>query len=446
MATDDVNKWIPSMEEEMQSLREHQVWELVDLPEGRTPIKCRWRYVIKRDTDNRPIRFKSRIVAKGFSQIYGVDYDETFAPVARLDTLRLLLNLAAIFDMEVHCIDMKTAFLHGSLDEEIYMEQPEGFVEKGNEDKVCRLLKAIYGLKQAGRQWFTRLRNSMKKWGFSEFIAGDIALFNKINDTGEVTIVLVYVDDMSIFASTMAQVDAFKKDVSTEYKFADMGEITQYLGLHITRDRKNRTFAIDQSHYIEKMIERYELKTATPKKTPLATSLKLVASESPTTDPALQRRYQSIVGSLMYAMLGSRPDICFAVNKLSQFGSNPDEEHLAAAIRVLQYLKSTQDMRLLYDGNNGSELIGYSDADWASDPDTRRSTTGYVFQINGGTIAWATQKQRTIALSSTEAEYMALSETAKHSQFLRAAPRTSERNAWSGSCAGPTAQLGTPSF
>ena len=189
MATDDVNKWIPSMEEEMQSLREHQVWELVDLPEGRTPIKCRWRYVIKRDTDNRPIRFKSRIVAKGFSQIYGVDYDETFAPVARLDTLRLLLNLAAIFDMEVHCIDIKTAFLHGSLDEEIYMEQPEGFVEKGNEDKVCRLLKAIYGLKQAGRQWFTRLRNSMKKWGFSEFIAGDIALFNKINDTGEVTIV-----------------------------------------------------------------------------------------------------------------------------------------------------------------------------------------------------------------------------------------------------------------
>ena len=183
--------------------------------------------MIKRDTDNLPIRFKSRIVAKGFGQIYGIDYDETFAPVARLDTLRILLALAAIFDMEVHCIDIKTAFLHGRLDEEIYMEQPEGFVKKGSEDKVCRLLKAIYGLKQAGRQWFTRLRNSMKEWGFSEFIAGDIALFNKIDDLGNVTIVLVYVDDMSIFASTMAQIDAFKKQVSSEYKYADMGEISQ---------------------------------------------------------------------------------------------------------------------------------------------------------------------------------------------------------------------------
>ena len=193
-----------------------------------------------------------------------------------------------------------------------------------------------------------------------------------------------------------------------------MGEISQYLGLHITRDRKNKTFAIDQSHYIEKMLERYELEMAHPKKTPLATSTKLVASESPQADSSLQRRYQSIVGSLMYAMLGSRPDICFAINRLSQFGSNPNEEHLASAIRVLQYLKATQNMRLVYDGNNESELIGYSDADWASDPDTRRSTTGYVFQINGGTIAWATQKQRTIALSSMEAEYMALTETAKH--------------------------------
>src|SRR5215472_2286271 len=146
----------------------------------------------------------------------------------------------------------------------------------------------------------------------------------------------------------------------------------------------------------------------------MASSTKLIASQSPETDPDQKRRYQSMIGSLMYAMLGSRPDISFAVNKLSQFGSNPDEEHLSAAIQVFRYLKGTQDLRLIYDGRKGTELIGFSDSDWASDPDTRRSTTGYVFQIEGGIIAWASTKQRTVALSSVEAEYMAITEATRH--------------------------------
>lgn len=416
-AMGEADKWLPAMEEEMSSLREHNVWELVDLPEGRQPVKCKWVYLIKRDTDNRPIRYKARLVAKGYSQIQGVDYEETFAPVARLDTLRLLLNLAAVFDLEVHQIDIKTAYLHGNLEEEIYMEQPEGFVKKGSEHKVCRLNKAIYGLKQAGRQWFKRLRNSMKTWGFSEFIAGDITIFTKIEENGDVTIILIYVDDMAGFASSPRLLDVFKAQIATEYKFSDMGEISHFLGLRITRNRKARTLSIDQQHYIDKMIQRFDMQDAPPRKTPLASSTKLVASENPQVDPSFQRQYQSIVGSLMYAMLGSRPDICFTVNKLSQFGSNPNEEHMAAAIRVLQYLKATRHFRLMYSGSGDSELIGYSDSDWASDPDTRRSTTGYTFQINGGTIAWATQKQRTVALSSTEAEYMALTDCTKHASW-----------------------------
>jgi hypothetical protein len=415
LCTPEVEKWKTAMDEEMDSLmNDHQVWRLVDLPKGRTPIKCRWRYVTKRDTDNRPVRFKARLVAKGFAQIYGVDYDETFAPVARLDTVRLLLAIAAAFDLEIHQIDIKTAFLHGELEEEIFMEQPEGYVEPGNEHKVCLLLRSLYGLKQSARQWYKHLRASMKTWNFSESIAGDIAVFTKIDDAGNIVVVVVYVDDLSILASTLALIAEFKARIASIYRFTDVGEITHFLGLRVLRNRKTRTISIDQQHYIEKIVERFDFETAPPKWTPMTSSSKLVASHHPTADSALQKRYQSMVGSLMYAMLGSRPDICFAVNKLAQYGSNPDEEHLAAAQRVFQYLKATRDYRLTYNGNTGSELVGWCDADWASDPDTRRSTTGYVFQVGSGSIAWATRKQRTVALSSTESEYMALAESLQH--------------------------------
>ena len=414
MSTPEAPKWQTAMEDEHKSLMEHKVWTLVDLLEGRKTIPCRWRYVMKRDTDNRPIRYKARLVAKGYSQTYGIDYDETFTPVARHDTLRLLLALTASFDLEVHQIDIKTAFLHGVLEEEIYMDQPEGFIKTEQEDKVCRLWKALYGLKQAPRQWYKRLCVSMKNWGFSEHLSGDVATFIKIEDDGSITIIVIYVDDLSIFASTITLINNFKKQVATEYQFVDTGEISHILGLRVIQDRERRTISIDQQHYIEKITERFDLENSPPSKTPMKPTLTLTASQAPATNMELQKRYQSMVGSLMYAMLGSRPDICFAVSKLSQFGSNPDQNHMAAAIRVFQYLKTTATLRLTYNGTNRSELLGWCDADWASDPDTCRSTTGYIFQVNSGAVAWGTRKQRTVALSSTEAEYMALTEVLKH--------------------------------
>jgi hypothetical protein len=294
------------------------------------------------------------------------------------------------------------------------MDQPKGFVKKGEEHKVCHLKKALCGLKQVGRQWYKRLRTSMISWGFSEFICRDIAIFTKINEEGNTTIILVYINDMAAFASSLKLLINFKVQIATEYKFSDMGEISHFLGLHITQDHEARTVTINQLHYINKMLKHFNMQTTILKNTLLPHTTKLVMSESPQSNPSMQRYYQSMVGSLMYAMLGSHPDICFSVNKLSQFGSNPNEEHLAATVCILQYLKKTRNLRLVYDGYGGSELYGWSNLDWASDPDTHHSTTGYVFQINGGSIAWATQKQRTIALSSTESEYMAILESAKH--------------------------------
>ena len=413
LSTPEADKWKAAMDEEMDSLmKDHKVWILVDLPKGRTPIRNRWRYVTKRDTDNCPVRSKAQLVAKGFAQIYGVDYDETFAPVARLDTIQLLLAIAAVFDLEIHQINIKTAFLHSELEEEIYMEQPEGYIEKGNEHKVCLLLRLIYGLKQSARQWYKHLRNSIKTWGFSESIAGDIAVFTKIIDAGNIVIVVVYVDDISIFASNLSLVNEFKTQIASVYKFSD--EITQFLGLRILRNRKAWTISIDQHHYIEKIIERFDFRTAHPKGTPMASATKLVMSARTAAESALQKRYQSMIGSLMYAMLGSRPDICYSVNKLAQYGSNPNEEHLAATQQVFQYLKATRDLRLTYNGNTGSELIRWCDADWASDPDTQCLTTGYIFQVGNGSVAWATRKQHTVALSSTESKYMVLTESLQH--------------------------------
>ena len=420
----DADFWQRAMTKEFGSLEDNGTWELVDLPSGRSAIKNRWVYVTMPITGGETkghVRgndkdYKARLVAKGFTQIAGIDYEETFAPVVRLDSLRLLLSLAATYDWEIHHVDIKSAYLNGLLDEEIYMEQPKGFEIPGKEDKVCRLRKAIYGLKQAGRQWHEHLQDSLRSFGFGKLISGDVSIFSKHDEEGDITIILVYVDDMAIFGSCK-QIQAVKEFIGSRYKYTDLGEIKQFLGLHITRDRSKRTLTIDQTQYIQRILTRFDMTTCRPVCTPLDPNTTLVANPEKESDSRLTSRYQQIIGSLMYAMLGTRPDICFAVNRLSQYGANPTHEHLLAAQHVLQYLSATRCRKLVYGKNDSTELIGYSDSDWAGDRDDRRSTTGYTFILSGGAIAWATQKQRTVALSSTEAEYMALTETAKHAQW-----------------------------
>ena len=409
MQSPDVIFWKPAMETEMTSLIDNGTWELVDLPPGRKAIKNRWVYVTQRMQEKKPL-YRACLMAKGFTQTASIDYEETFAPVARLDSLRLLLSLATTYDWEVHQIDIKSAYLNGNLEEEIYMEQLKGFEVPGKEEKVCRLWKAIYGLKQAGRQWHEHLHESLREFGYKKLISGDISIFFKHQDNGEgITIILVYVDDMAIFGS-FEHIQAAKDFIGSRYKYTDLGEIENFLGLHITRDRSRKTISIDQSQYIQWVLNRFKMTTARPTYTPLPSDTVLTANPEKGADASLTSRYQQLVGSLMYAMLGTRPDICYAVNKLSQFGSNPTHEHLLAAQHVLQYLSSTRHHRLVYGMNDSTELIGYSDSDWAGDRSDRRSTTGYAFIFSGSSIAWTTQKQRTVALSTTEAKYMALCE------------------------------------
>jgi Reverse transcriptase (RNA-dependent DNA polymerase) len=237
-----------------------------------------------------------------------------------------------------------------------------------------------------------------------------------VRNKDQVSIILVYVNDMALFGSSK-NIEEAKKFIGSRYQYTDMGEIEHFLGLHIIRNHPKRTISVDQTRYIQHILEHFDMQTYLPTYTPLPTDTILTDNPEKESDTSFTTHYQQIVGSLMYAMLGTRPDICFAVNRLSQYGSNPTHDHMLAAQHVLKYLATTRHRKLMYGANDSTELIGYSDSDWAGDRDDRRSTTGYTFILSGGSIAWAAQKQRTVALSSTEAEYMALTECLKHTQW-----------------------------
>ena len=333
--------------------------------------------------------------------------------------MRTLLALATLEDWEIHQVDVKSAFLKGDLDEEIYMQQPEGFQTVGQEKKVCHLLKALYGLKQASRQWHRKLRSALLDMGFDQLTA-DTSVY-VYRRQGGITILMVYVDDITVMGNDAAHIILVKQELAKRFDLTDLGELTYFLGIRVTRDRKNRTLELDQSKYIRDVLIRFQMIDVTPAFTPLAAGSQLLKSSRPVedNDSSFITHYQSLVGSLMYAMLGTRPDLSFAVTKLSQFGSNPTDYHFKAAKHVLRYLSATQNYRLQFGSIDDNEITGYSDSDWAADQNDRRSTTGYAFLYAGGSISWASRKQTTVALSSTEAEYMAISDASRHAIWLR---------------------------
>ena len=419
MRSVDQDHWVSAMNEEIDSLKQNNTWELVDLPAGRKVIKSKWVYRLKFDSDGNPVRYKARLVAKGFTQIFGLDYDETFSPVARLDSMRILLALAAQEDWEIHQIDVKTAFLNGELDEEIYMQQPEGYSRTGQEIKVCLLLKALYGLKQASRQWHIKLNKALTSLDFISISADPCVYINRTD--GIITILVVYVDDITLLGNSLQHIKAVKDSLGHLFQITDLGEMSHYLGFQIIRNRPDRSISIDQHKYIGDVLNRFRMNDCTALRTPFAAGMLLTHNIDPVknNDPSFITQYQSLIGSLMYAMLGSRPDLSYSVGKLSQFASNPTSDHMAAAKQVLRYLRGTQDLRLVYGGETDNVLHGFSYSDWGSDPNDQQSTTGYTFRIAGGAVSWASRKQPTVALSTTEAEYMATSDAARHAIWIR---------------------------
>jgi hypothetical protein len=403
-------EWKDACREELEALRKRNVFELVKLPHGRKAIKNRWVFDIKTDG-----RKRARLVAKGFSQVEGIDYDEIFSPVVRYETVRMLFATAALENWYISALDVKTAFLYGKLDEEIYMEQPEGFKVKGQEDKVLRLRRALYGLKQAALAWWKELDQSVQQLGFKRLYA-DAGLFVCRHNDGTILVMIAYVDDILFMGPNKSLLASKKALFMEQWECRDLGDCKEFLRMRI--QRKNGKIYLDQTAYLLKVIERFGITNARYTATPLPAGYKPLDNPDPA-DPSIRSKFQSVIGSLLYIMLGTRPDISYAVTKLSQFAVNPSREHLDKALYICRYLAGTADYALVYDGPSNRGLIAYTDSDWAADPIKRRSITGYFFKLANGIICWQSRSQKTVALSSTEAEYMALSDCSRQAVWMK---------------------------
>lgn len=427
------DKWIKAMEDELVSMESNKVWTLTDLPKGRRAIGNKWVLRIKRKADGSIERYKARLVAKGYTQQEGIDYEETFSPVVRVTSIRLILAIVACLDLELHQMDVKTAFLNGELDEEIYMKQPMGFELQGSEHKVCKLLKSIYGLKQSSRQWYIRFHKAVESYGFSA-MDEDRCVYYKNSGT-KFMIMTLYVDDILLASNDVSYLMDIKSWLSSNFEMKDMGEAAYILGIKISRNREKRLLSLSQETYIENVLKRFHMHTAKPMDTPICKGEALSKNMCPKSQEDIEDMrtipYASAIGSLMYAMLCTRPDICYAVGLVSRFQSNPGKAHWKAVKRILRYLRGTADYQLCYQGSK-VHLVGYTDADWAGDADERKSTSGYVFLLGDTSISWYSKKQTCVALSTMEAEFVALSAAAQEgvwlNRFLNHLNRQAPRN------------------
>jgi transposase InsO family protein len=407
---DDAEAWRKSMQSEIDVLTARGTWDAVERPPGVNVIASLWVLRKKRDQDNEVRKLKSRLVAGGHTQVYGLDYSETASPTIRLPTLRFLLALRARYNLNMTIFDFSNAYLNGDLEEEIYMRQPPGFEIPGSEHLVLRLKKALYGLKQAGRQWYKTLRALMMDLDFT-CSAADPALFY-IVDEEFILMIGVHVDDCMMLGTSNDAMRECLKKIEARYPLVETGD-RWALGFELAHDRIAGTVTMSQSAYIDTLAARFNLTAANPLSIPLDPHTNLFNASVSEDEREVMRTkpYARLIGSLMYAAVATRPDIAYAVSTLARFMSDPAMVHWEAAKRVLRYLIGTKSLALTF-GLDRSGFVAYSDSDWASQPH-RHSISGAAYLYDGAAIAWSSRKQSIIALSSTEAEYIAASNAAR---------------------------------
>lgn len=440
-SSSDEEKWRAAVRTEYDGMVEQKVFTKVhisDIPLGRKPIGSKIVLATKRDEKGDEIKKKARIVAKGYAQVEGVDVHDTYAPVTRMESIRIICAIAAAHNLELDQMDVKTAFLNSDIDELVFITPPDGIPSQG-EGIVWKLNKGLYGLRQSSKLWFDTIDGQLGKLGW-ERCEGDNCLYIYDHD-GAFMLLALYVDDLLLACPIKDRpvLDDMKLKLKDIYEMTDLGVARHLLGLEIIRDRAARTLCLSQQAYIDTIVDTYGQSDAQALTTPMSSGHPLSKDQSPKNDDerhdASKLPYQNLVGSLMYAARATRPDICYAIGVLSKFSSCYGRAHWAAAIRVVRYLKGTRNLVLRYDGKIKPSLAGavgmspdfmtpnllegFTDSDWAGDADTRKSTSGYVFMLSGGAISWSSRLQPTVALSSTEAEYMGGTRVAQEAMFLR---------------------------
>ncbi|RVW56445.1 Retrovirus-related Pol polyprotein from transposon RE1 [Vitis vinifera] len=399
-----ISEWKKAVQDEIDALEKNGTWTITDLPVGKRPVGCKWIFTIKYKADGSVERFKARLVARGFTQSYGIDYQETFAPVAKLNTIRILLSLAVNQHWCLQQLDIKNAFLNGDLEEEVYMEIPPGFEESMAKNQVCKLQKSLYGLKQSPRAWFDRFTKAVLKLGYKQGQA-DHTLFVKKSHAGKMAILIVYVDDIILSGNDMEELQNLKKYLSEEFEVKDLENLKYFLGMEVARSRKG--IVVSQRKYILDLLKETGMLGCKPIDTPMDSQKKLGIEKEST--PVDRGRYQRLVGRLIY-LSHTRPYIGFAVSAVSQFMHSPTEEHMEAVYRILRYLKMTPGKGLFFRKTENRNTEVYSNADWAGNIIDRRSTSGYCSFVWGNLVTWRSKKQSVVARSSAEAEYRALAQ------------------------------------
>ncbi|CAL0299836.1 unnamed protein product [Lupinus luteus] len=403
--------WRNAIDKELKALEDNKTWTITTLPSNKRAIGCKWVFKIKYRSDGSIERYKARLVAKGFTQTEGVDFLETFSPVIKMTTIRVILSMASAYKWHIHQLDINTAFLHGELKERVYMRVPFG-VHVEDHKLVCKLEKSIYGLRQASRQWHDKLTGVLIHSGYVKSNA-DYSMFIKAFGSN-FTAILIYVDDLILTGNDILEIDRMKHLLNSEFSIKDLGNLKFFLGMEIARSAEG--ILLYQRKYTLDLLQETGMLAAKPCSTPMEYSIKLIHSKSGDLLPN-PSTYRRLIGKFVY-LTQTRPDLSFAVGHLSQFLSAPTDEHLKAAMRILRYIKSTIGIGIFFPSSSDFKVKGYTDADWGACIDTRRSVSGYCFYIGNSLICWKSKKQKTVSRSSAEAEYRALALAACEAQWL----------------------------
>ncbi|GJR57528.1 ribonuclease H-like domain-containing protein [Tanacetum coccineum] len=403
--------WYRAMLDEYTALIKNNTWVLVPKPLDANIVRSMWLFRHKHNANGSLTRYKARLVANGSTQLAGIDVDKTFSPVVKPATIRTVLSLAISRHWPIHQLDVKNAFLHGSLSETVYMHQPPGFRDSQHPDYVCLLKRSLYGLKQAPRAWFQRFAAYATRVGFHHSRC-DTSLFIYQQGT-HTAYLLLYVDDIVLTASTTAFLQQIISSLHQEFSMTDLGPLNYFLGISVTRNTSG--MFLSQQKYATEVLERAGMLTCNPCRTPVDTDSKLAADGDPVSDPTL---YRSLAGALQYLTF-TRPDISYAVQQVCLFMHDPREPHFSALKRILRYIRGTLDYGLQLYSSSTSSLVAYSDADWAGCPTTRRSTSGYCVFLGNNLLSWSSKRQFTLSRSSAEAEYRGVANAVVETSWLR---------------------------